>query len=103
MVEAAGDYVVERARETSAWSDRTGQLRQSIVRSKVYKDSRSCYCEVYPTGTTRGRKKPQRMAQIGFVLEYGRPDMPPRPWLRPAIEDNSLEILDVMEGVWSGE
>lgn len=116
-LEAAGDAAVEEARKTSAWSDRTGALRASVKRGSVKHKANEASVEIYPDGTSGGK----RMAEVGFVLEYGRggkvfrrstsrgntkryviKPMAPRPWLRPAIEDGADKIQEAMEKAWAG-
>lgn len=116
VVEAGGDAAVKQAQATSAWSDRTGSLRGSIKRSAVKHKANEAYVEVYPDGTGADGK---RMAEVGFVLEYGRggkvftrptkrgnrkryiiKPMSPRPWLRPAIEEGGSAIGSAMEQAW---
>lgn len=116
MLNAGADVAQEAMEGTTAWSDQTGQLRRSIKRTKVMGRGSGSYIDIYPSGTTPDG---QRLEEIGFVLEYGRgvssytrptstgtdktyiiPAMDPRPWLRPAIEDNTDSIIDAMLEQW---
>lgn len=116
MLNAGADVAQEAMESTTAWSDQTGQLRRSIKRTKVMGHGSGSYIDIYPSGKTPDG---QRLEEIGFVLEYGRgvssytrptntgldkefviPPMAPRPWLRPAIEDNVDSIIDAMLARW---
>ena len=79
----AGAEVLRQELEAAA-PVRTGGLAGSIRVGKVAKDTiNGIHCDVYPDG-----KDPhgERYATIGSVLEYGRSNMPARPWLRPTAE-----------------
>lgn len=100
MLTAGADVAQAAMEATTAWQDDTGQLRRSIKRTKVMGDGSGSYIDIYPSGKTPDG---ERLEEIGFVLEYGRGGnrpMAPRPWLRPAIEDNAAEILDAMQHEW---
>lgn len=100
MLQAGADVAQEAMERTTAWQDDTGQLRRSIKRTPVRGDGTGSYIDIYPSGKTPDG---ERLEEIGFVLEYGRggaAPMSPRPWLRPAIEDNTAEILDAMLQTW---
>lgn len=113
LLEAGAD-VAQRAMEaTTSWDDDTGQLRGSLYRTPVMGKRSSSYIDIYPSGTTPDG---ERLEEIGFVLEYGRgaasytredktyviTEMDPRPWMRPAIEDNP-DIVNRMQEVWKRE
>ena len=53
--------------------------------------------DVYPQGMKKQSGKSQRFETIGFVLEYGRSNMPAQPWMDPAIESAGESILDALE------
>lgn len=116
ILNAGADVAQEAMESTTAWDDQTGQLRGSIKRTKVMGRGSGSYIDIYPSGNTSDG---QRLEEIGFVLEYGRgvssytrptetgldkeyviPAMDPRPWLRPAIEDNTDSIIDAMFAKW---
>jgi len=116
MLNAGADVAQDAMERTAAWQDDTGQLRRSIKRSAVKRSGSSSYIELYPSGTTPDG---QRLEEVGFVLEYGRgassftrvtrngvqktyvlSPMPPRPWMRPAFEDNQVRILDAIRSKW---
>lgn len=116
MLQAGADVAQQAMEATAAWQDDTGQLRRSIKRTRIKGSGTGRYIEIYPSGTTPDG---QRLEEVGFVLEYGRgvssftrntrngvtktyvlQPMAPRPWLRPAIEDNAGEIIDAMRAQW---
>lgn len=116
MLNAGADVAQEAMEDTAAWQDDTGQLRRSIKRTPVRGDGSGSYIDLYPSGKTADG---QRLEEIGFALEHGRgvseytrttstgatktyviSPMAPRPWLRPAIEDNVPRIVDAMRRKW---
>ena len=79
----AGAAVLKEALSAAA-PRRTGGLAASIKAKPVKHDSiNGYYAEVYPDG-----KDPhgERYQTIGSVLEYGRSNMPARPWIRPTVD-----------------
>lgn len=89
----AGAEVLRQQLEASA-PVRTGGLAGSIRVGKLVKDSiNGIHCDVYPDG-----KDPhgERYATIGSVLEYGRSNMPARPWLRPTAETAGAAVSAAM-------
>lgn len=115
VLRAGAEAAKAEMEETSAWADKSGQLRRSIKISKVKGSGSASFIEVYPSGTTADGT---RLEEVGFVLEYGRgvstftrvtkngvtktyviSPSAPRPWVRPAIENNP-KIVDAMERKW---
>lgn len=97
---AAGAEALRQALEAAA-PVRTGGLAGHI---KIGKPQHTAvdghYREVYPDGKNpRG----ERYATIGFVLEYGRSNMPARPWMRPAAETSAQAVADAMAEVLKRE
>ena len=77
---------------------RYGYLQGSIKPSPVRKGAGgSLDVDVYPQGMKKQSGKSQRFETIGFVLEYGRSNMPAQPWMDPAIESAGESILDALE------
>lgn len=116
LLNAGADVAQDRMEGTASWADKTGELRGSLKRTKPKKAGSSSYIDIYPDGESSDG---QRLAEVGFVLEYGRgvstftrvtkngvtktyvsPDMPPRPWVRPAIEDDPDKIIGAMQKKW---
>lgn len=86
---------------------RTGGLKKHLkTKGPFHNYIDGHYAFVYPTGHKRTYtpKKGKRQGkdvevtynQIGFVLEYGRSNMPARPWMRPAVENNRETIGEAM-------
>lgn len=116
LLNAGADVAQEAMESTAAYQDDTGQLRRSIKRSKVFRRGSASYIELYPSGKTADG---ERLEEIGFTLEHGRgynffsrttktgktktyvlPPMDPKPWMRPAIEDNADRIFGAIKGKW---
>ena len=115
MLGAGAEAARTEMEETAAWADKSGALRRSIKISKVKGSGSASFIEVYPSGTDADG---QSLAEVGFVLEYGRgvstftrvtrngvtktyviSPASPRPWVRPAIENNP-KILAAMQKKW---
>lgn len=89
----AGAEVLREALEASA-PVRTGGLAGSIKVGKIGRDSvNGVHADVYPDGTD---PHGERYATIGSVLEYGRSNMPARPWLRPTAESAGAAVTEAM-------
>lgn len=98
----AGARVAQEALRASAPVE-TGELRDSITISEVRHTVADGYhVDVEPTGSRRGSKN-NTNAQVGHVLEYGRSNMPARPWMRPAIERCAEDVQRAMVNVLAGE
>lgn len=73
---------------------RTGGLKGHIAAKGPFHDSvDGHYCDVFPTGKN---KQGERYETIGYVLEYGRSNMPARPWMRTAVETGGDAIGEAM-------
>ena len=69
---------------------RTGALAASIKAGAVkYSAADGYYCEVAPTGTNA---EGENLAKIGNILEYGRSNMPARPWFVPTVDSAVEEV-----------
>ena len=75
----------------------TGDLASSIKATSVKKKDSTQYVEVYPQGTNR---RGERNATVGFVHQYGRSNMPARPWFTSANEKAAGEVQEVMRQEW---
>ncbi len=96
----AGGEVAAKAMADTAPVGSTGQLSGSIVVKGPYTSALDgSYCDVFPDGV---RKDGERNAEVGFVNEYGRSNMPARPWMRPAIERYADEIASAVTNVLTG-
>lgn len=101
MLEAGAEVVkneqVAEIKKTFASDRSTGALANSIKASKVKKKGSEYYIEVAPTGKD---KKGVRNATKGFVLEYGRSNMPARPWMTRANEKSQGKVDEAMRGAF---
>jgi len=92
-----------------AMSDRSiGTLQGSIGMGRV-KKSRSgtgIHTDVFPQGhqphgaPRKGKRGNVSNAQVGFVVEYGRSNMPGRPWISVAEANAADEVNDAMGEAW---
>lgn len=101
----AGGAVLVRAkqaeiRSTFTSSRTTGDLANSIKCSSVKKKDDMQSVEVYPHGKNR---RGERNATVGFVQQYGRSNMPARPWCTAAVEKAAPEVQEAMRRVWEEE
>lgn len=88
-VKAGGELLAEKL--SAAAPVRTGALAASIKAGAVkYSAADGYYCEVAPTGTNA---EGENLAKIGNILEYGRSNMPARPWFVPTV-DNAVEEVN---------
>ena len=72
----------------------TGALRDSIKAGKVeYNTGDGYHCEVKPVGENHG----EPLAKIGNILEYGRSNMPPRPWFNPTVDRAGGEVIQARQ------
>ena len=101
MLEAGAEVLVkEQKKQVLAMlsSDRsTGDLEKSIQRGKVQGDDTEKYIEVYPQGKNH---RGERNATVGFVQEYGRTNMPARPWMTTANELAADAVHEAMAKEW---
>lgn len=104
MVEAGAKVVAEaqqaEARKVFKGKRSTGDLANSIKSDGVKGGATEKYAEVYPHGTNR---RGQRNATVGFVQEYGRRNMPARPWRAPANHKCAGQVHSTMLRVWRDE
>lgn len=98
----AGGAVMKEAQKSEILStfrsDRsTGDLAASIIVSDVKDTGSGKMVEVYPDGKDRHGV---RNATKGFVLQYGRKNMPARPWFTAANTKAADAVNDEMRRVW---
>lgn len=98
----AGAAVLVEAQQTEIRSTfhsgrATGDLASSIKATSVKKKDSTQYVEVYPQGTNR---RGERNATVGFVHQYGRSNMPARPWFTSANEKAAGEVQEAMRQEW---
>lgn len=104
-LEAGADVLVKAQKEEAQKLNISGRSKGALVRSikadKVKGNTISKYTEIYPHGVDRSHtKKGVRNAEKGFVLEYGRSNMPARPWMSTANERSASKVMDAMAKVW---
>lgn len=78
----------------------TGDLAASIVVSKIKEQGDAKMVEVYPDGKDRHGV---RNATKGFVLQYGRKNMPARPWFTAANTKAADAVNEEMRRVWEAK
>ena len=104
MLKAGGAVMQEaqRAEIRTMFRSRrsTGDLAASIVVSKIKERDNGKMVEVYPDGKDRHGV---RNATKGFVLQYGRKNMPARPWFTAANTKAADAVNDEMRRVWEAK
>lgn len=104
MVQAGGEVLV-RAQKAEAeamfrGNRSTGDLAGSIKATKVQGNDEEKYVEVYPHGKDRHGVS---NATKGFVQQYGRSNMPARPWMSAANEKATDDVQAAMRAAWEAE
>ncbi|MDT8718985.1 HK97 gp10 family phage protein [Clostridium sp. 19966] len=84
LVEAAQPILTD-AKNTKAFEDRTGKLRESLKISKVKKNKDGKFVWVGDI---------DKKANYSWYVEYGDSKRLPRPFLKPAYEKNKGQILE---------
>ena len=104
MLKAGGEVMRNAQKEeiNARFNSRrsTGALLASIKVSPVKDIDGGKRVEIYPNGTDRHKV---RNATKGFVLNYGRSNMPARPWFTAANEKAANEVVTAMRRVWEGK
>ena len=91
-VKAGGKKLAEKLSEAAP--EDTGALKKSIKAGSVQYSAGDGYsCEVAPMGENHG----ENLAKIGNILEYGRSNMPPRPWFNPTVDRAGGEVIQAMQ------
>lgn len=101
----AGGAVMQKAQQdeiSSTFKSKrsTGDMAKSIVVSKIKEISGGKRVEVYPDGKDRHGV---RNATKAFVLQYGRKNMPARPWFTAANTKAADEVNEEMRRVWEAK
>lgn len=101
MLNAGAEVLVKAQRnevESTFKSDRvTGDLAKSIKSTPVKATAEGQRVEVYPHGKNR---RGESNATVGFVHQYGRSNMPARPWMTAANEKASSDVQSAMRKKW---
>ena len=99
----AGGSVMQKAQQNEIVANfggskrSTGALRRSIKVSAVKEKNGGKCVEVYPDGKD---SHGVRNATKGFVLQYGRSNMPARPWFSEANNKAADDVTAEMRRVW---
>ncbi len=97
-VKAGGDVLAAALHDAAPY--RTGALAESIKAEKAKAEyGKGILCLVHPTGEQHG----ERNGEIAFVTEYGRSNMPPRPWWFPTVQANESRVGGVVKSVFLEE
>lgn len=101
MLKAGGEVIRRAFQEETIKLNSTGRgtgaLAASMKVSAVKERNGEKFVEIAPTGTD---KHGVRNAEKGFVLNYGRSNMPARPWFTSANEKAADEATAEMRRVW---
>lgn len=90
----------EEVKRTFTGKRSTGDLAASIKSTAVKEKQTEKFVEVYPHGKDRHGVS---NATKGFVLQYGRSNMPARPWMTAANEKAADEVQGAMRNAWEGK
>lgn len=101
MLKAGGEVIKNafqaETKQLNSTGRGTGDLTASIKVSAVKERNGGKYVDIAPTGKDRHGV---RNAEKGFVLNYGRSNMPARPWFTAANEKAADEATAEMRRVW---
>ena len=104
MLKAGGEIIKSAFQEETAKLNSTGRgtgdLTASIKVSAVKEREGGKFVEIAPTGTDRHGV---RNAEKGFVLNYGRSNMPARPWFTAANTKAADAVNAEMRRVWEAK
>jgi hypothetical protein len=105
MIDAGVAVLIPAQQAEAAKLNISGRSRGALVKSieadKLKGKDNEQYREVYPHGTDKSHTKAGvRNAEKGFVLEYGRSNMPARPWMSTANEKAAQAVIDAEFEVW---
>lgn len=92
----AGARTAVQAMQGTVPVDTGGLMKHIKAKGPFFNTTDGHHADVFPTGKN---ERGERYETIGFVLEYGRSNMPARPWMRNAVEKNSDKIGEAIEKV----
>lgn len=99
MLEAGAKVVVEAQKfqinMMGIWD--TWALHDSIKATQVKGDGAARYVYIQPTGKD---KKGTSNATKGFIAQYGKKNVPARPWMTAANAQCSTELHETMRAKW---
>jgi hypothetical protein len=105
IIDAGVDVLITAQRAEAAKLKISGRSAGALVKSikagKLMGKDSAMYREVFPHGKDKNHtKKGVRNAEKGFVLEYGRSNMPARPWMSVANEKAADAVVEAQLKVW---
>jgi HK97 gp10 family phage protein len=105
MLEAGANVIIEAQKAEAARLNISGRSKGALVNSikadKVKGSETSRYFEVDPHGVDRSHTRAGvRNAEKGFVLEYGRSNMPAKPWMSTANEKAAEDVVSAELEAW---
>lgn len=111
MLEKGAEVLIKAQKEEAQAMglNDTGDFVKSIKATKVKRDGRESYIEVYPQGKAKhgnerkGDKSNVRYATIGFIAEYGRSNMQARPYMTVANEKAADKVVSTQKEVLNKE
>jgi HK97 gp10 family phage protein len=100
MIDEAMPILEGNLKKEMAKHRRTGDMINSVRKTKAGKNKYGYYAVVRPTGKdSKGVRNMEKMV----YLEYGTSDQPATPILTKAIKDSEKAVLDKMQEVFSRE
>lgn len=106
MIEAGANVYAEETRSACDryGIDDTGALKRSIKHGKIMRHGDGYRVEVWPQGTRTDKKHPngERNETIGFIIEYGKADVPARPFMAAAAMAAEYKAADAMRRILEG-
>ena len=104
MLKAGGEVIKNafqaETKKLNSTGRGTGDLTASIKVSAVKERNGGKYVDIAPTGKDRHGV---RNAEKGFVLNYGRSNMPARPWFTRSHQKATPEVQAAMRQAWEDE
>ena len=106
-MDMAAGALEEAIRETGAKKfsgKKPGVPLESLTkRGPLVSTGDSFLVEVWPQGSYTGiRGKPRRAETVAFVQEYGRSDMPAKPWIKPGTRKARKKVNSILEEIVKG-
>ena len=78
-------------------------LESLVRRGPLVNTGNSFLVQVWPQGSYTGiRGKPRRAETVAFVQEYGRGDMPAKPWMGPGTRKAKKKVNSILEEIVKG-
>lgn len=78
-------------------------LESLVKRGPIINTGDSFLVQVWPQGSYTGiRGKPRRAETVAFVQEYGRSDMPAKPWIKPGTRKAKKKVNSILAEIVKG-